>query len=76
MMLKENGHQEMKQILGRAFPPFDVELQRDLWPVMLRRLEERERRAPVPWYDWALGGAVAATFVFFPSLFLVFAYHL
>jgi hypothetical protein len=76
MMLNDDAHEEIKKILGRAFPPFDGELQRDLWPAMLRRLEERERNAPVPWYDWALVGALAATLVFFPSLFLVFAYHL
>ena len=76
MMPNDDVHEETKKILRRAFSPFDVELQRDLWPAILRRLEERERNAPVPWYDWALAGALAATLVFSPSLFLVFAYHL
>jgi hypothetical protein len=76
MMLNENAHEEIKEILKRSFSPVDVELQRNLWPTMLHRLEERERNAPVPWYDWALAGALAATLVFFPSLFLVFAYQL
>jgi hypothetical protein len=76
MMLNDNAHEAMKKLLRDAFSPFDVDLQRDLWPAMLRRLEERERNAPVPWYDWALMGALAATLACFPSLFLVVAYHL
>jgi hypothetical protein len=75
-MRNDDAHEESKKILRHAFSPIDAELQRDLWPAMLRRLEERQRIAPVPWYDWALTGALAATLVFFPSLFLVFAYHL
>jgi hypothetical protein len=76
MMQNENAHEEMKEILRHAFSPIDVELQQDLWPATLRRLEERDRNAPVPWYDWALAGALAVTIAFFPSLFLMFAYHL
>jgi hypothetical protein len=75
-MLNDDAHEEFKKILGLAFPPIDVELQRDLWPAILRRLKERERDAPVPWYDWALVGALATIFAFFPGYFLVFAYHL
>jgi hypothetical protein len=75
-MLNDNTDQEFKKNLRLVFPPFDVELQRDLWPAMLRRLERRERNAPIPWYDWALASALVVTLVFFPSLFLVFAYHL
>jgi hypothetical protein len=75
-MLNNDAREDIKKELGRVFQPVDVELQRDLWPAMLRRLEGRERNAPVPWYDWALVGALAATVVFFPGLFLVFAYHL
>jgi hypothetical protein len=76
MMLNDDAHDDSRKVLRLAFPPFDVELQRDLWPAMLRRLEEREQNAPVPWYDWALAGVLAATLVFSPNLFLIFAYHL
>lgn len=76
MMRNEDRHEEIKKIVKHAFSSIDTELQRDLWPAMLRRLEERERGASVPWYDWALAGALAATLVSFPSLFLVFAYQL
>ena len=30
----------------------------------------------VPWYDWALAGAVTVLFVFVPKLALLLAYHL
>lgn len=76
MILNDGGHEEFKKTLRLAFPPFDLELRRDLWPAMLHRLKERERNAPVPWHDWALVGALAVILVFFPSLLLVFAYHL
>jgi hypothetical protein len=41
---------------------------------MLRRMEQPRRG--VPWFDWALAGAVTAAFVFFPKLALLLAYHL
>jgi hypothetical protein len=64
----------MREALKLAFPAVDQELRRDLWPLMLGRIE---RAGPgVPWFDWALAGAVTAAFVFFPKLALLLAYHL
>jgi hypothetical protein len=72
--MKEPNHEEIEKILKKAFPPVDTELRRDLWPAMLRKLDER--KAAVPWYDWALLGLLAGTLAAFPELILVFAYHL
>jgi len=74
-MKPENHDQEgIRAALREAFPPVDTELRRDLWPAMLRRLDEPPRR--VPWYDWALTGGLAGATVLFPKLILFFAYHL
>ena len=60
--------------LKRSFPPVHIELSRDLWPQVLRKLDDRP--VQVPWYDWALAGVSAAMFLAFPRLILVFVYHL
>ena len=50
-MTDKTTHQhgkELQALLKRAFPPFETaELQRDLWPRMLRRLDAQPFR--VPW---------------------------
>jgi len=72
--MQEHDAEKIREALKLAFPPVDHELQRDLWPLMLRRMETPARI--VPWYDWALAGAVTALFVFVPKLALLLAYHL
>lgn len=74
--MKPENHDEEKirAALRAAFPPVDTELRRDLWPAILRRLDEPARR--VPWYDWVLAGGLAGATVFFPRLILLLAYHL
>lgn len=65
---------QIRQALKQSFPPVNAELRRDLWPMVLRKLDAHP--ATVPWYDWALIGVSASVFLFFPQLILVFAYHL
>lgn len=65
---------DIQKTLQEAFPAVDVELRRDLWPDMLRRLDARPQK--VPWYDWALAGGLAAAMVLFPKLVVLLAYHL
>lgn len=74
MKPEKHEEEEIRAALQRAFPPAETELSRDLWPAMLRRLDERPRS--VPWYDWALAGGLAGLTVAFPKLLLLFAYHL
>ncbi len=67
--------QELQAVLKREFPPFETaELQRDLWPQMLRRLDAQPPR--VPWFDWALAAAVAAMLLLFPSVIPALLYQL
>jgi hypothetical protein len=50
------------------------ELQRDLWPEMLRRLDERPLQ--VLWFDWALAAVAGVLLCFSPGLIPVLLYHL
>jgi hypothetical protein len=72
--MTEHDDREIREALQQSFPPVNTELNRDLWPAVLRKLEARP--VQVPWYDWALIGLSAGVFLLFPQLILVFAYHL
>jgi hypothetical protein len=72
--MTEQDNRRMRDVLQQSLPPVNTELRRDLWPEVLRRLDDRPVR--VPWYDWALVGLSAGVFLAFPRLILVFAYHL
>ena len=52
----------------------DIELRRDLWPDMRRRLDERTIRVSL--LDWALIAAVIAWIAAFPEGALALLYHL
>ncbi|HXY25778.1 MAG TPA: hypothetical protein VEI73_14075 [Candidatus Acidoferrum sp.] len=73
-----NNHEndkELQALLKQALPPVqDTELQRDLWPQMLRRLDERQLH--VPWFDWVLAAATAVALVIFPGAIPALLYHL
>jgi hypothetical protein len=66
---------ELRQLLKSAVPPVaDTELKHDLWPHMLRRLDERAVR--VPWPDWALVALLAIWLFAFPAAVPGLLYHL
>ena len=78
-MTDEMTHQDEKELqaLKREFPPFETaELQRDLWPEMLRRLDAELQAPRVPWFDWALAAAVAAMLLLFPGAIPALLYQL
>lgn len=70
----------MSQLLKSAMPPMPAEPEatRDLWPAMLRRLDEQASRGAsgVPWFDWALGGALLAIAAMAPRTIPVILYYL
>ena len=72
--MTEQDDRQIRDALKQSFPPVNTQLRRDLWPLVLRRLDAR--KVGVPWYDWALVGLSAVMFFAFPRLVLVFAYHL
>lgn len=70
----ERDDEKIRAILKRAFPPMNAELGRDLWPVVLRKLDGPGPL--VPWYDWAMVALLAAFFLFYPELVPVLLYHI
>lgn len=73
--LQHEEERELRALLKREFPPLqNAELQRDLWPQMLRRLDTQPLR--IPWFDWALAAAVAAALLLFPNAIPALLYQL
>lgn len=74
-MTNEENNNDLKSLLKDAFAPVQhTELQRDLWPRMLRRLDEQPLR--VPWFDWVLAALAGASLLFFPGTIPALLYHL
>jgi hypothetical protein len=72
-----NQHEidDIKNLLKDSLRPVGShELQRDLWPAMLRRLDQPAFQ--VPWWDWTLLGAATALLLFFPGIIAALLYHL
>jgi hypothetical protein len=74
--IRDQGSEQMEKLLRQALPPIGDASgpEHDLWPAMLRRLDERPAR--VPWFDWALMGALAALIAAFPAAIPVLLYYL
>jgi hypothetical protein len=72
--MTEMNDSEFRELLKKGVPPANTKLERDMWPTMLRRMEKDEK--PVPWFDWVLLGAIAASLVFLPQMIPMLLYHL
>jgi len=91
MSKDETNEQEQKRIaslLKHSIAPVDGELKRDLWPQMLRRLDETSSSrswfsvmfstaalSSVPWFDWALLAALIIGVCVFPNTIPIWLYH-
>ncbi len=74
-MTNQENEKQLHALIKQALPPVkNTELQRDLWPQMLRRLDLQPLR--VPWFDWALAALTAAALLFFPGAIPALLYHL
>jgi hypothetical protein len=76
--MNEMNDRELGAILKKSIPAANRELQRDLWPSMLRRLEKNESSLPhsIPWFDWVLLGAMVASVLLVPQMIPMLLYHL
>ncbi len=73
--MTEPSDEQLQKMLRSAMPPIGgAEPKRDLWPQMLRRLEQRSPRAS--WLDWALVAAVMVWFFIFPEVIPALLYQL
>jgi hypothetical protein len=63
-------------LLRQALPPIGdaPKPAPDLWPAMLRKLDDRP--TPIPWFDWALMGGLAVVVVVFPASIPMLLYYL
>jgi hypothetical protein len=77
-MNNQENSKEIKALLKAAISPVeDTELRRDLWPQMLRKLDERPLPGSnVPWFDWALAAILSTALFFFPGAIPALLYHL
>ena len=78
-MTSQQEHDERTQsALKQALPPTEGQpraiLEHDLWPAMLRRMEQRS--LAVPWFDWALLAALVVCVALFPRAIPILLYHL
>ena len=73
--MSERNDESLRKMLRAAMPPLDkAELEGDLWPRMLRRLEDRPMQAS--WLDWALVAAAMVWFFIFPEVIPALLYQL
>jgi hypothetical protein len=73
--MSQQDDKEFRELLKQALPPVaDTKLRRDLWPNMLKKLDEQPLR--VPWFDWALAALLGVALVLFPGAIPALLYHL
>ena len=73
--MNERNDEEFRELLKDAVAPVaDTELRQDLWPRMLRKMDESTIRAS--WLDWALIALLPVWFFFFPQVIPALLYHL
>ncbi len=73
--MKELSENEISRLLKESLPQTSNEISRDLWPRMLRRMDEGSLARKIPWFDWALLGALIAFGFAFPGMIPVLLYH-
>lgn len=84
-----NEEKQFADLLKQSLAPADSKLLRDLWPGMLRRLDESASRrswfvamaspravAAVPWFDWAFLAVLVLGICLFPRSIPIWLYHL
>jgi hypothetical protein len=73
--MNQKNDKDIQALLKQAIAPFrDTQLRRDLWPEMLKKLDEQPVR--VPWFDWALAALLSAALLLFPGTIPALLYHL
>lgn len=65
--MNEPEYEKLRSLLRAALPPIAArDPRRDLWPLMLRRLDRKP--ASVPWFDFVMAGVAAAALIAFPQV--------
>ena len=73
--MNERDDENFRELLRRAVAPVaDTELKQDLWPRMLRKLDEQTTRTS--WIDWALITLLLVWCLIFPEVIPAMLYYL
>jgi anti-sigma factor RsiW len=73
--MNEKNDTKLRDLLREAFrPPANAGLERDLWPRMLRKLDQG--CAQRSWLDWILAALAGAWILVFPQAIPSLLYHL
>jgi hypothetical protein len=73
--MNDSNDKELRELLKKTIVPVkDTDLQRDLWPVMLKEFSRQP--VGVPWFDWALAAILSVVLVCFPGAIPALLYHL
>ncbi len=67
---------DIRELLKQAMPPTNGDLERDLWPQVLCRMNSQPLQTTVPWFDWALAACLVGVACAFPGLIPLLLYHL
>jgi hypothetical protein len=74
--MTEHEEDRIKKLLQQALPAMNAEPEpgRDLWPAVMKRMDEKAGMPP--WFDWALLGGLVGMAAFFPTAIPVILYYL
>ena len=80
--MNEQEHKKLADLLKQSIAPVSADLDRDLWPQMLRRFDERSSErtwfaalSSVPWFDWTLLAVLLIGICAFPKSIPIWLYH-
>jgi hypothetical protein len=86
--MHEQEEKKVADLLKQSLTPANPDLHRDLWPQMLRRLDQRTTQrhwfaailarpglSAVPWFDWALLAVLVLGICAFPRSIPIWLYH-
>ena len=75
--MNQPNDDRLRKLLRDALPPIgDSEAPRDLWPAMLRRVDQMAQRpVRISWLDWGLAGAALVWLLVFPEGIPTLLYH-
>jgi hypothetical protein len=86
--MDKKEQEQLADLLKHSLTPMNRELDRDLWPKMLQRLDQGARNrnwfavlfspsamSSVPWFDWALLAALIIGICLFPRSIPVWLYQ-
>ncbi len=74
--MNEVQDDKLKSLLKNSMPPVSRTLDHDLWPQMLKRLDQDTARRRFSFVDWALVAVLVGCVIAFPHSIPVLLYHL